>query len=119
MLPSRIPLIYIPLSCDSIGDLRLRLPVANDPYDGTYNATAFSPACTQQNATSEADFLALPPETLEFLVEHTANVGAGAEDCKGVPLECTVEEADGWLTALCTSRPYSQRGYPGGNEDEC
>ena len=119
MLPSQIPLICMPLSCDSIGDLRLRLPVANAPYDGTYNATAFGPACTQQNATSEADFLALPPETLEFLVEHTANVGAGAEDCKGVPLEYTDEEADGWLIALYTSRPYSQRGYAGGDEDDC
>ena len=67
----------------SVGDLRLRLPVANDPYEGTYNATAFGPACTQQNATSDANFAVLPPETLTFLLyNYTKDVGAGAEDCK-------------------------------------
>ena len=33
------------------GDLRFRLPVANDPYTGAYNATSFGPSCIQQNST--------------------------------------------------------------------
>ena len=37
-------------SCGScrVGDLRLRLPVANLPYNGTHNATSFGPSCPQQ-----------------------------------------------------------------------
>lgn len=32
----------------SVDDLRFRLPVASDPYHGTYNATTFGPSCIQQ-----------------------------------------------------------------------
>ena len=68
---------------NSTGDLRYRLPVGNDPYQGIYNATEFGLACPQQNATSEADLSVLPPQTLEFyLNNYTKNFGAGDEDCK-------------------------------------
>jgi len=30
---------------------RFTLPEANDPYHGTYNVSAYGPACTQQNST--------------------------------------------------------------------
>ena len=37
---------------------RFSLPEANDPYRGTYNVSAYGPACTQQNST----ILPLPEE---------------------------------------------------------
>ena len=69
----------------SVGDLRLRLPVASDAYSGIYNASAFGPACPQLNSSALLNISVLPPETLLFLVENTtvAPVGDGEEDCKG------------------------------------
>ncbi|TBU41183.1 alpha/beta-hydrolase [Dichomitus squalens] len=72
----------IPFAKPPVGDLRFRLPVPNDPYNTTRNATAFGPACPQQNAVSEANFLVLPPETVQFiLTNYTKDVGSGDEDC--------------------------------------
>ncbi|KAJ7624440.1 carotenoid ester lipase precursor [Roridomyces roridus] len=38
----------IPFAFPPVGDLRFRLPVAHEPYNGSFNATTMSPACTQQ-----------------------------------------------------------------------
>ncbi|KAI0088623.1 carotenoid ester lipase precursor [Irpex rosettiformis] len=38
----------IPFAKPPTGDLRFRLPVANDPYTGTLQATSFGTACPQQ-----------------------------------------------------------------------
>ncbi|KZV69978.1 carotenoid ester lipase precursor [Peniophora sp. CONT] len=40
----------IPYAKPPVGDLRFRLPVANDPYNGTYNVTTFGASCIQQLA---------------------------------------------------------------------
>ncbi|KZV65482.1 alpha/beta-hydrolase [Peniophora sp. CONT] len=42
----------IPFAQPPVGDLRFRLPVANDPYTGTYNATAFGASCILQPANN-------------------------------------------------------------------
>ncbi|KAF7357370.1 Carboxylic ester hydrolase [Mycena sanguinolenta] len=38
----------IPFAKPPVGDLRFRLPVANDPYNGTLTVNAFGPGCPQQ-----------------------------------------------------------------------
>ncbi|TCD66643.1 hypothetical protein EIP91_001111 [Steccherinum ochraceum] len=47
----------IPFAEPPVGDLRLRLPVANSPYIGSHDATQFGPACPQQQPN-----LTLPPQ---------------------------------------------------------
>ncbi|KAF9007463.1 carotenoid ester lipase precursor [Cyathus striatus] len=71
----------IPFAQPPVGDLRFRIPQPIAPYTGSQVATAFGPACPQQNTG-----LPLPPglpaETIDFLV----NLGVNAifpddEDC--------------------------------------
>ncbi|KAG8970881.1 hypothetical protein FRC03_000099 [Tulasnella sp. 419] len=38
----------IPFAKPPVGNLRFRLPVATEPYTGTYTATSFGPSCPQQ-----------------------------------------------------------------------
>ncbi|GJE92632.1 carotenoid ester lipase precursor [Phanerochaete sordida] len=58
----------MPFAKPPVGDLRFRLPVPNDPYDGTYNATQFGFTCAQQ---------AGPPVTIPpILYNVTAEVAA-------------------------------------------
>ena len=69
------------LTFTSVGDLRFRLPVAPDPYEGAYNATAFGPACPQQVPPNF-----IPPGFEVFQEVYEAELanplGDGAEDCK-------------------------------------
>ncbi|EIM86930.1 alpha/beta-hydrolase [Stereum hirsutum FP-91666 SS1] len=44
----------IPYALPPTGDLRLRLPVANLPYNGTYNASTFGTICPQQSFILDA-----------------------------------------------------------------
>ncbi|PPQ91064.1 hypothetical protein CVT25_014732 [Psilocybe cyanescens] len=71
----------IPYAQPPVGDLRLRLPVANLPYNGTHLATAFGPACPQQNTG-----LPLPPGLASETIDMITNLGIDAifpdsEDC--------------------------------------
>lgn len=65
----------------SVGDLRFRLPVANDPYNGSRMATSFGDVCPQQAFT-----LPLPKEVptkgLEFVINQVYNIiSPASEDC--------------------------------------
>lgn len=69
-----------------VGNLRLQLPQPNLPYSGAFLATAFGPACPQQNIN-----LPLPPglasETIDMLTNLGVNVAFPfAEDCKIISL---------------------------------
>ncbi|KAF8970831.1 carotenoid ester lipase precursor [Flammula alnicola] len=71
----------IPFAQPPIGDLRLRLPQPNLPYNGTHLATAFGPACPQQNIN-----LPLPPGLASETIDMLTNLGVNAifpfsEDC--------------------------------------
>ncbi|KAI0075529.1 carotenoid ester lipase precursor [Panus rudis PR-1116 ss-1] len=69
-----------------VGNMRLRLPVANDPYLRTYSATEFGPACSQLAITSELPSGLLPPETIRFLSTQTAlrSPQTTSEDCLSI-----------------------------------
>lgn len=63
------------------GDLRFRLPVANDPYTGVYNATTFGPSCIQQNSSF------VIPDVLDPQAKAVLESGFGAltdvsDDCE-------------------------------------
>ena len=78
----------------SVGDLRLRLPRANDPYEGSYNATTFGPSCIQQPNTDMnlTDLNSTAALILQALASE-ANV-TDDEDCKPFkpPLNGTVDQ---------------------------
>ncbi|KAJ3486531.1 hypothetical protein NLI96_g4177 [Meripilus lineatus] len=71
----------IPFAKPPVGDLRFRLPVANDPYNGSRMATSFGDVCPQQAFT-----LPLPKEVptkgLEFVINQVYNIiSPASEDC--------------------------------------
>ena len=62
-------------------DLRFRLPVANDPYTGTHQATSFGQSCPQQAFSAD-----LPSQVLSDVVSDVVNefftiVTPNGEDC--------------------------------------
>lgn len=66
----------------SVGDLRLQLPQANFPYNGSFLATTFGPACPQQNIN-----LPLPPGLPSEAIDMLTNIGVNiafpfSEDCE-------------------------------------
>lgn len=66
-----------------VGDLRIRLPVANAPYNGTYNASYFGPACPQLPFTfnpSVASTIAPIFEPIEDFFATSNNTQS--EDCE-------------------------------------
>ena len=70
------------LLCLRTGNLRFNLPVANDPYNGTHDATAFGLSCPQQALT-----LPLPSgvisDVTNFLLDTVMSaVFPDGEDCK-------------------------------------
>ncbi|KAI0804505.1 carotenoid ester lipase precursor [Irpex lacteus] len=70
----------IPFAKPPTGDLRFRLPLPNDPYTGLFNATAFGPACPQQNLQYVIpDNIA--PEARAVLEAGTSTLMDDAEDC--------------------------------------
>jgi acetylcholinesterase len=73
-------LSYILTTYPRTGDLRFRLPVANDPYTGVHNATSFGPVCPQQ---SEQYVILdnLAPEAKAFLSAPSTPL-TDSEDCK-------------------------------------
>ncbi|KAF9482847.1 carotenoid ester lipase precursor [Pholiota conissans] len=71
----------IPFAQPPVGDLRLRLPQPNLPYNGTHSAIAFGPACPQQNIN-----LPLPPGLASETIDMLTNIGVNvafpfSEDC--------------------------------------
>lgn len=66
-----------------MGDLRFRLPVANDPYTGSLNATSFGFSCPQQVPTGFSIPSVVANDTAEIaellLLVQTNPPG---EDCK-------------------------------------
>jgi hypothetical protein len=66
----------------SIGNLRYRLPQAIQPYTGNHLATAFGPACPQQNTNLPLP-AGLPSSAINFLVNAGINaVFPDDEDCE-------------------------------------
>ena len=68
----------------STGDLRFRLPVPNDSYNGTHEATSFGLSCPQQETQ-----IPLPSGFLtnvtDFLISILTNVlSPSGEDCQPV-----------------------------------
>ncbi|EIM86929.1 carotenoid ester lipase precursor [Stereum hirsutum FP-91666 SS1] len=84
----------IPYALPPTGDLRLRLPVANLPYKGTYNASTFGPMCPQQS-------LVLDPSVIATVAPIVGSLDFGpgsipqSEDCLSVdvivPKDVTVD----------------------------
>lgn len=72
------------------GDLRFRLPVPVDPYEGTYNATAYGFSCVQQSS-------ALPNLT-------GVNPVALVDLSNFVPQPFTQDDEDCWLFILSVYR---------------
>ena len=65
----------------SIGELRLRPPVVNDPYDGIHNATTFGAACIQQ-VNNDKTLAGLEPVAIALLQElFNGTTIADDEDC--------------------------------------
>lgn len=71
-----------PCALTRVGNLRYRLPQPIQPYTGSHSATAFGPACPQQNTN-----LPLPPglpsESINFIVNTGINaIFPDSEDCE-------------------------------------
>ncbi|KAI0084373.1 carotenoid ester lipase precursor [Irpex rosettiformis] len=83
----------IPFAKPPTGDLRFRLPVANDPYTGVVNATAFGPACPQQTLQyTIPDNLA--PEAKAVLAATSGSL-PDAEDCLTINIWQPSDVAEG------------------------
>ncbi|KAF7300171.1 Carboxylic ester hydrolase [Mycena kentingensis (nom. inval.)] len=71
----------IPFAKPPVGDLRFRLPVANDAYTGTHAATAMGPGCPQQAVTLPI-LTGLPQEVIDDVVNSIfGTVFPSSEDC--------------------------------------
>ncbi|KAI0091741.1 carotenoid ester lipase precursor [Irpex rosettiformis] len=70
----------IPYAKPPVGDLRFRLPVANEPYKGTHNASTFGSSCLQQ-AISFSSPANLAPEAIELLKSFSVPLPKSDEDC--------------------------------------
>ncbi|KIJ10877.1 hypothetical protein PAXINDRAFT_85351 [Paxillus involutus ATCC 200175] len=72
----------IPFAQPPIGKLRFELPQALPPYNASFSATAYGPACPQQ-ATEIPVVSGLPVETLDYLtlINNSIVVTPSAEDC--------------------------------------
>ncbi|VDC07074.1 unnamed protein product [Peniophora sp. CBMAI 1063] len=74
----------IPYALPPVGDLRMRPPVPNAPYEGSYNATAFGSPCIFQNITN------VDPDSIAPGAQSTwdANVGVAAAILVGDHEDC-------------------------------
>lgn len=65
-----------------VEDLRFNLPVAVDPYNGTYDATSYGPACPQQSVHL-LEWPGVPVETQNLLSSSIFQaVLPSSEDCE-------------------------------------
>ncbi|KZV67208.1 carotenoid ester lipase precursor [Peniophora sp. CONT] len=87
----------IPFALPPVGDLRMRPPVANEPYSGEYNATAFGAPCTFQNITD------VSPDSISPAAAGTweANVGVAAALLVGDSEDCLTVNV--WTPANVTA----------------
>ncbi|EMD39896.1 hypothetical protein CERSUDRAFT_150639 [Gelatoporia subvermispora B] len=71
----------IPFAQPPVGDLRFRLPVANDAYNGTFDATSFGLACPQQALT--LPLISGPvAQAIDFIINTIYDiVQPNGEDC--------------------------------------
>ncbi|VDB94160.1 unnamed protein product [Peniophora sp. CBMAI 1063] len=73
----------IPFAKPPVGDLRFRLPVANDPYSGEHDASTFGNSCIQQ-IYSDANASHQNPTAIELLQGEINSLtvnGTDGEDC--------------------------------------
>ncbi|KAF8838648.1 alpha/beta-hydrolase [Paxillus ammoniavirescens] len=72
----------IPFAQPPTGNLRFQLPQALPPYNSSFSATAYGPACPQQ-AIGSPLVSGLPAETLDYLANTIFNIVTlpSAEDC--------------------------------------
>ncbi|KIJ09787.1 hypothetical protein PAXINDRAFT_102175 [Paxillus involutus ATCC 200175] len=72
----------IPFAQPPTGQLRFQLPQALPPYDASFSATAYGPACPQQ-ATEIPVVSGLPAATLDYLtlLNNSIVITPAAEDC--------------------------------------
>ncbi|KIJ12829.1 hypothetical protein PAXINDRAFT_117796 [Paxillus involutus ATCC 200175] len=70
----------IPFAQPPTGSLRLQLPQVLPPYNASFSATAYGPACPQQ-ATELSVPSGLPAETLDYLSVFNDSGTPSAEDC--------------------------------------
>ncbi|OBZ75697.1 Lipase 1 [Grifola frondosa] len=85
----------IPYAKAPIGDLRFNLPVAVDPYAGTYDATSFGPACPQQIDVPEIAPWVNDREIEELLNITYDTVSIESEDCLSVNVLVPTEITSG------------------------
>ena len=68
---------------DSTGDLRFRLPVPNDAYNGTQKVIAYGPSCPQLSSSLTPNISKLPLTTILFvLTKWNRAVNTTDEDCE-------------------------------------
>ncbi|KIJ18027.1 hypothetical protein PAXINDRAFT_9113 [Paxillus involutus ATCC 200175] len=70
----------IPFAQPPIGNLRFQLPQCLPPYNTSFSATAYGPACPQQAAPFPT-VSGLPAETLDYLALFSSPTPPSAEDC--------------------------------------
>ncbi|KIJ15043.1 hypothetical protein PAXINDRAFT_169423 [Paxillus involutus ATCC 200175] len=86
----------IPFAQPPTGQLRFQLPQALPPYDASFSATGYGPACPQQ-AMELPVVSGLPAETLDYLtrINNSIVITPSAEDCLTlnviVPADATPE----------------------------
>ncbi|EIM86909.1 carotenoid ester lipase precursor [Stereum hirsutum FP-91666 SS1] len=72
----------IPYALPPTSDLRLRLPVANLPYNGTYNASTFGPSCPQQSPIFDPSVISTIAPVVASLGDLFASAtNSQSEDC--------------------------------------
>ncbi|KAF7365669.1 Carboxylic ester hydrolase [Mycena venus] len=71
----------IPFAKPPVGDLRFRLPVPVDAYNGTHTVTAFGPACPQQEVKLPI-LTGFPQEVIDYVVNSAFGIiWPSQEDC--------------------------------------
>ncbi|CAA7261544.1 unnamed protein product [Cyclocybe aegerita] len=70
----------IPFAKPPVGNLRYRLPQANAPYQGSYDATSFGPSCPQKS-TGIPVLIGLTSQAAEVVDSVYKKISPDAEDC--------------------------------------
>ena len=86
----------------------MRPPVANEPYDGSYDATAFGAPCILQNL-SDYSSTGLEPSAAALLKQFLGgfSFSGDSEDCM-----CIYHTLERFTLSTCLHRSYRQRLDP-------